>query len=54
MICSEMAILAYQLFVIEEDESKGFIKLDAKRTIPEELAVYLYKSPHWELVGRGG
>ena len=54
VICSEMAILAYQLFVIEEDESKGFIKLDAKRTIPEELAVYLYKSPYWELVGRGG
>lgn len=54
VVCSEMVILAYQLFVIEEDESKGFIKLDGKHSIPENLAVYLYESPHWELVGRGG
>lgn len=54
VICSEMAILAYQLFVIEEDESKGFIKLDAKHSIPENLAVYLSASPYWDLVGRGG
>ena len=52
--CSEMAILVYQLFVVEEDESKGFIKLDAKHSLPAKLAVYLFESPYWELVGRGG
>lgn len=54
VICSEMVILVYQLFVIEEDESKGFIKIDAKHTTPGTLASYLYKSPFWDLAGRGG
>ncbi|WBA81667.1 hypothetical protein [Endozoicomonas sp. GU-1] len=53
VICSEMATLLYQLFVIEEDESMGFIKLDAKHSLPGTLALYLFESPFWNLAGRG-
>ncbi|MGO0309455.1 hypothetical protein ACTL6P_23240 [Endozoicomonas acroporae] len=53
VICSEMAVLLYQLFVIEEDESQGFIRLDARRTLPGTLALSLFEGALWNLIGRG-
>ncbi|MDD7805867.1 MAG: hypothetical protein PUP46_10000 [Endozoicomonas sp. (ex Botrylloides leachii)] len=52
VICSEMVILAYQLAAFGCQESKGFIMLDAKHSLPGTLAQYLYESPFWELTAR--
>ncbi len=49
VICSEMCILAYQLSMQETDA--GFIKLDAKHSIPSTLLKYLKSNPtYWTLV----
>jgi len=45
LICSEMCILAYQLSMAETDH--GFIRLDAKHTLPATFMRYLDASPHW-------
>ena len=51
--CAELVILAYQLVVGMEEESYGFIKLDAKHTTPGTLAHYLYNNPFWQMVSGG-
>jgi len=49
VICSEMVILAYQLAMAETDD--GFIKLDAKHSIPSTLFRYFLNHPgHWSVV----
>ncbi|RVT91839.1 hypothetical protein EOD42_21230 [Rhodovarius crocodyli] len=50
VICSEMCTLAFQLCMAETEE--GFIKLDAKHTLPSNLCNYFLKhTAHWSLVG---
>jgi len=49
VICSEMCILAFQLCMAENDA--GFIKLDAKHTLPSNLCDYFIRNPaHWSVV----
>lgn len=49
VICSEMVILAYQLAMAEGDE--GFIKLDAKHSLPSTLFRYFVNHPDdWKVV----
>ena len=50
--CTEMVILAYQLSASEKAESCGFIKLDAKHSMPGTLAKYLHDNTYWEVAGR--
>jgi hypothetical protein len=50
VICSEFAILCYQLAINEG--SPGFIHLDAKHTSPHRLEEYLAQNKQeWQLVG---
>lgn len=50
VICSEMCVLAYQLSMKENDP--GFIKLDAKHTLPSDLMKYFLGAgrSHWTLI----
>lgn len=49
VICSEMAILAYQLAMSERD--RGFIKLDAKHSVPSGLFKYMIAHPNdWKVI----
>ncbi|WP_426954942.1 hypothetical protein [Muricoccus radiodurans] len=52
VICSEMCILAFQLSMAETDA--GFIKLDAKHSIPTTFFKYLLNEGknHWTIVAR--
>jgi hypothetical protein len=54
VICSEMCVLAFQLSMPETHP--GFIKLDAKHTLPSDLMKYFMGSgrTHWTLVARRG
>jgi hypothetical protein len=49
--CSEFVVLCYQL-ACEDDNSRHFIKLDAKHTLPKNLRAYLDNDKaYWELAG---
>ena len=49
VICSEMVILAYQLAMAETDD--GFIRLDAKYSLPSTLFRYFVANPNdWSVV----